>query len=280
MADQISPLASAPDLVFLKLGGSLITDKFQPRTLRPQVLARLAEEIASARRAAPALRLLLGHGSGSFGHVPASSHRTRQGVHSPADWQGFVEVWRQASGLNRLVMEALQVTGLPAMAFPPSASVVAEAGRVLAWELGPLRAALEAGLLPVVYGDVVFDAARGGTILSTEDLFAYLSRQLRPRRLLLAGLERGVWADYPACTRLISELTQVNLAQAAPALRGSAATDVTGGMASKVHAMLDLLTSLPDLEILIFSGQEPGAVRAALLGAMPGTTLRGSAPLI
>jgi len=34
-------------LTFLKLGGSLITDKTQPRTPRPEVLARLMAEIAA-----------------------------------------------------------------------------------------------------------------------------------------------------------------------------------------------------------------------------------------
>lgn len=55
--------------------------------------------------------------------------------------------------------------------------------------------ALANGILPVVYGDVVFDEVRGGTILSTEDLFQHLAHQLHPERVLLAGLEAGVWAD-------------------------------------------------------------------------------------
>ena len=51
-------------LTFLKLGGSLITDKTHPRTPRPESLARLASEIAAALGEDPALALILGHGSG------------------------------------------------------------------------------------------------------------------------------------------------------------------------------------------------------------------------
>jgi len=80
---------------------------------------------------------------------------------------------------------------------------------------------------PVVYGDVIFDTVWGGTILSTEDLFAHLARQLRPTRLLLAGIEMGVWVDYPINSQLIKEITPHNLSEVAPALEGSAATDVT-----------------------------------------------------
>jgi len=35
-----------------------------------------------------------------------------------------------------------------------------------------------AGLVPVVYGDVAFDAIRGGTIISTEEIMEYFSAEL------------------------------------------------------------------------------------------------------
>jgi len=113
-------------MIFLKLGGSLITEKDKPSTVRARILERVCKEIAAARAAHPGLRLLLGHGSGSFGHVPAQQHGTRAGVASPAQWRGFVEVWQQAAALDRLVMDALQAAGLPALAFPPLAATTAE----------------------------------------------------------------------------------------------------------------------------------------------------------
>jgi isopentenyl phosphate kinase len=269
------PPEVAEELVFLKLGGSLITDKRRPRTPRPEALDRLAREIAEALESRPGLRLVLGHGSGSYGHVAGKKYGTRQGVRTPQEWRGFAAVWYEASALNRLVMEALVRAGLPAIALPPVASVVAADGQVARWELQPLRASLQSGLLPVVFGDVVFDRARGGTILSTEDLFAHLAKELQPRRLLLAGIEAGVWADFPACTRLIPEITPANLGEVLPALGGSAATDVTGGMFSKVGQSLELVQQVPGLEVLIFSGETDGAVREALLGEIRGTVIRG-----
>jgi isopentenyl phosphate kinase len=258
-------------LTLLKLGGSLITDKSRPHTPRLDVLARLAQEIAAARRQQPGLRLLLGHGSGSFGHVPAQKYGTRQGVHSADEWQGFVEVWRQASTLNRLVMDALGEAGVPALSVPPSATVTAGDGQVAAWDLLPLTAALQAGLLPVIYGDVAFDRQCGGTILSTEDLFTHLVPRLRPARVLLAGLEAGVWADFPACTRLIPAITPQTYPHIEAALGGSHATDVTGGMTSKVQLALGWVQQVPGLEVRIFSATAPGTLLAALLGEPLGT---------
>lgn len=261
-------------IIFLKLGGSLITEKVRPATPRIEVLGRLAKEIAAAVRDQPGLGLVIGHGSGSFGHVPAQFYGTRQGVFTPSEWLGFAEVWRQANALNRLVMDALLREGLPAMSFAPSAMVLARSGQVLRWEPSNLQRTVEKGLIPVVYGDVVFDQMLGGTILSTEDLFDYLAPFFKPKRILLAGIEPGVWGDFPACTQILPEINSSNIDILQPSLAGSVATDVTGGMASKVHQSLKLCQRVAGLQVSIFSGEKPGVLESALRGAYPGSRIQ------
>lgn len=260
-------------IVFLKLGGSLITDKAQIAAPRLDVLNRLAGEIAHAWRSQPGQGLVLGHGSGSFAHVPAKKYGTRQGVFTTQEWTGFLEVWRQAHALHRLVLEAMQKAGLPVISFPPSAMVQARSGQVLRWDSANLQHALDAGLIPVVYGDVVFDQLIGGSILSTEDLFDHLAPVLKPQRILLAGIEPGVWEDYPECTQIIPEIFAANIASVKKSLCGATTTDVTGGMASKVLQSLDLCKRVTGLQIVVFSGATPGLVSEALLGALPGTRI-------
>ena len=260
-------------LLFLKLGGSLITDKHTPSTARPDVIRRACEEIAQAISANPRMRLIVGHGSGSFGHMAAKQYHTRQGVHTPAEWRGFANVWKEARALNQIVVEALHAAGLPAMSFPASSGAAVCEGQVEHWDLSPLHKALEANLLPVVYGDVVFDNEWGGTILSTEDIFRHLAHQLAPSRILLAGIEQGVWADYPANTMLAGSITPANINRVLPALQGSAAADVTGGMRSKVEEMLALASQAPGLEVYVFSGVEAGAISNALCGEVEGTQI-------
>jgi len=272
MMDALTPTGGS--LQFLKLGGSLITEKTRARTLREEALKRLADEIAVAYYNNPGLRLVIGNGAGSFGHVTAKKYQTRQGVHTPAEWRGFVEVWREAATLSQHVALALQEAGLPALIIHPASSVIAEDGQVKRWDIAPLCAALQAGLIPLIHGDVIFDTLRGGTILSTEDMFGYLALQLKPGRVLLAGLEAGVWADYPTCSRMFSLITPANLPEITPALSGSHADDVTGGMLSKVQQSLHLASQIPGLEVLIFSGDQPGNVVRALSGENIGTLLR------
>jgi len=281
------------ELVLLKLGGSLITDKTRPYTPRLDKLADLATEIAQALRTHPHLLLILGHGSGSFGHTAAKKYGTKDGLpaplvpagHSPhfhrkwgeteggGYWQGFAEVWYQASTLNRYVIQALHDAGLPAVTFSPLASVWSENDKVATWDLSHIRTALENGLLPVVHGDVIFDRAKGGTILSTEDLFAYLACELRAQRVLLAGLEAAVWADFPARRHRVERVTRESFEEVSRGVGKAAGADVTGGMEAKVRQMLDLVEQVPGLSAQIFSGEPRKNVQRALEGEILGTLI-------
>ena len=102
----------------------------------------------------------------------------------------------------------------------------------------------------------------------------HLARQLHPERLLLAGIEPGVWEDYPDRSRIIKEITPENFEDIAPILGASVATDVTGGMESKVVQCVHLTQELPQLEIMIFSGEESGGLLEVLLGSRQGTLIR------
>jgi isopentenyl phosphate kinase len=260
-------------LIFLKLGGSLITDKNSPRTARVDLINRISKEIAEVLIEDPELGLVLGHGSGSFGHYSGKKHGTREGVTSPEEWLGFAEVKNDAAQLNSLVMNGLIGAGLPTITFPPSATVLAENRVIKNWDPSPLKSALEKKLIPVVYGDVVFDSELGGTILSTEELFYHLASVLKPTKIYLAGIDQGVWEDYPDCTKIIQKITPDNYADYLANIRKSDSPDITGGMTAKVNQMLDLVSDQGNLSVQIFSGVEPGNIRNALSGQTLGTII-------
>ena len=260
-------------ITFLKLGGSLITDKTNPRTAQLDVIHRLADEIRAAQNELPQLQLLIGHGSGSFGHIPAREYNTRSGVHTASEWSGFLEVWRQARDLDQIMIEVLTRSGIPVIAFPPSAIIQAADGQPFSLQAGPLLSALQAGLTPLVAGDVIFDSTRGGTIFSTEDVFTALATAIPPDQVLVCGKEAGVWEDYPANTRLISKITPATYEQLPSTLGGSAGIDVTGGMRTKVEQLLNLVRRTPQTRAVIFSGNQPGVLHDVLLGRMHGTVI-------
>lgn len=249
-------------LIFLKLGGSLITDKMGVEAVRTQLLSRLVREIAEAREACPEMQLLIGNGSGSFGHVAAARAGTRNGVHTTEQWFGFAQVSSAAARLNRLVTEALLAAGVPAVAIQPSASAVCRRGRIESMAISPIRAALNAGIVPVIYGDIAFDSEIGGTIVSTEEVMTAIAFELKPSWLLLAGQTRGV-IDHQ--DQVIPVITQSNFGEVESMLGGSSGTDVTGGMASKVKGMLELVADQPQMAIRIFTGMINGNLKDVLL---------------
>jgi isopentenyl phosphate kinase len=255
-------------LVFCKLGGSVLTDKGRPHTARPQVIARLAAELARALAARPELRLLLGHGSGSFGHAVAHRTGTLAGVHGAEGWLGFVQVAAEAARLNRMVTDALLAAGVPAWSLSPSALARCEAGRLVALDGEPVREALAHRLVPLVYGDVALDRTLGGTIVSTEQVLAFLARELHPERLILVGDVDGVFVGGPQDTSdavPVPRITAANWPQVHAALGGSCSTDVTGGMRTKIEEMVRLVQELPGLEVQVLSGRRPGALEEAML---------------
>lgn len=257
-------------LTFIKLGGSLITDKNVESSFRENVTARIGDEIASALKEKPDLRILLGHGSGSFGHFAAKRYRTIEGVHTPEEWRGFAEVATTAAELNYLVAKTLRSADLPVWRFQSSASALASDGKITHLAYEPVQQALEHGLLPLVYGDVSLDSMRGGTIISTETIFFYLAQHLPVDQILLLGEISGV---YDQNGTVIPKITPANITEIENALGGSSGTDVTGGMETKVRDMLALTQHLPNLQIRIMDGRQPDLLRQTLIGEVQSGTL-------
>jgi isopentenyl phosphate kinase len=260
-------------LIFVKLGGSLITNKNQVGSARHPVIARLAQELKQALGKDPKLRIILGHGSGSFGHPPAKKYQTRLGVHSEEDWRGFIEVRSQADALHRIMMDELWKAGLPAISFPPSAAAVTCDHDEVFWDTEPLKNALQHALLPVVFGDVVFDTQIGGTILSTEEILRHLCLHLPIQKILIASIEKGVWKDARDPQDIYTILTPDSFVTHSENIGRSGAPDVTGGMRSKVEILFSILRQNPSIQVSIFSGEEKDNLFNALSGKKVGTIL-------
>ena len=265
------------ELVFLKLGGSLITDKSKEATARERVIGRAAREIKEALEARPDLRLLVGHGSGSFGHFVAQRHGLLE--EGPSNWRGYAETGAAAARLNRLVTDLFLAEGMPVVSIQPSASAHCRDGELIGMETEPIELMLRHSLVPLVYGDVALDKVRGCTIISTEQIFAYLADHLEPGRIVLAGEVEGVFTADPLrneSAQLIPEISRQNFDQVEHMLAGSHGVDVTGGMLTKVRIMYALVQERPELKVQLISGRQPGMIKRALLepDLEEGTTIR------
>ncbi|MGE5138641.1 MAG: isopentenyl phosphate kinase [Rudaea sp.] len=249
-------------LFFLKLGGSAVTDKTREATPRPDVIRRAAREVRGALDSRPALRLLLGHGSGSFGHFAAQ----RSGFGKPGAWQAYAETAAAAARLDRIVTDIFLEENIPVVSLQPSASARCRDGELVSLEVDPIRNALEHGLVPLIYGDVALDETRGMSIASTEKLFAFLVPLFRPARLVYVSEAGGIFTADPLLdptAALIPEITPARFPAFEPGVGGSRGFDVTGGMIDKVRRSLGLASRFPDLDIFVVGAGE-GVVERAL----------------
>jgi len=129
----------------LKIGGSILTDKTQSATARPAQIQRVAEEIASY-----AANLVLVHGAGSFGHIPAR----RFGLPQNFSPEGLRVTHSSVVKLNDLVVEALGKAGASPMPVHPFSCTLLKEGRIECFAVAPLQEMIRDGLLPVMHGDV------------------------------------------------------------------------------------------------------------------------------
>lgn len=262
-------------LTFVKLGGSLLTDKRRPESLRRDLLQRLAREVSEAAARLPGA-LVVGHGSGSFGHVSARDFRIHEGISSTEQLPGVSRTQDLAARLHRHVVAALLEAGALPFSFAPSSALFFSDGRPAGALVEPMVGALGLGLLPVVYGDVVMDRRRGAAICSTELAFERLAAGLaehgwKVSRVLWLGETDGVYDDQGATLPTITSRRE------AAAHAGSAAgIDVTGGMRHRLESALRLAQLGATSWIL--DGRREGIVARALAGEpVPGTRVDAAA---
>lgn len=259
-------------LTFIKLGGSVITDKTREETPDLPTIQRLAGELRAALDADVG-QVILGHGSGSYGHVYARRYGVHTGIAPDGNWMGFALTAAAALRLNRIVVDSMLEAGVPALSLQPSATLLAEGGQLVSWDTATLVRALEHGMVPVVHGDVAFDMAQGSAIISTEQLLVALANQhaLQPTRVILVG-ESGVYTSDPRANPAAIRIPRIDHANIGDVLRatgGSHGVDVTGGMRAKVELMWRLIENTPSLRVQLI-GTTPGLLQRALLGQAEG----------
>lgn len=248
--------------ILIKLGGSLITDKTKAKTFRPERVRRIATQVVDLRDLTQDIRIIIGHGSGSFGHFEARKYRTVEGVRTDHERQGFVQVGAVAAELSQLVLGEFHAAGLPTMRFQPSSTIVASDGKIQSFDSRALTMALDRQLIPLIHGDIALDERIGGTIISTEVLFAHLVGQLGVQQIILLGEVDGVLDQNG---ELIPRITPTSLADVRSALAESHGVDVTGGMLQKVETMVALVRDHPSLAVKIADGRRDNVLVDLLL---------------
>ncbi len=246
------------------------------RTVRTERLRRLAGELAAGALSAAASgeALIVGHGSGSFGHPEAQAAGLAGGAGGPGlepveDRLGIARTQAAAHELHRIVVRTLLEAGVPAWSQAPSSFLLAAGGRPRGVAPAPLAAALRRGMTPVTMGDVAMDDERCASIVSTESVFEFLAAAMPDVGFVVC---RAVWLGVTdgildLAGRRLPRIDSLTLPMARAAAGDSAALDVTGGMEHRLTAAWRLARR--GVESLIIDGRRPGLLEAVLCNPTP-----------
>ena len=248
-------------LTVLKLGGSAITDKARECTPNIPTIQNVADQLRNYYRP-----LLLIHGGGSYAHPFVAKSGLGKGLHDRAQLRSISETEFYLGQLTRIICASLLLRGKRPVPFHPMSFVTFDNGKVNRILMDPIRKALQAGLIPLLHGDLVFDESRGIGVLSGDRIASLVGQRLGASRVLLGSDVDGVYSQnpktFPSAT-LFSEVTAKNFRSVLEASRGPSG-DATGGMAEKVKQALQLAKN--GCECYIFNLKEKNALRKVLEG--------------
>ncbi len=242
-------------MIVLKLGGSVITDKERPETLDNAALERAAAAIAGALEGAHE-KLVIVHGGGSFGHHNASEHgvSTTAGTHEAS---AVLDIHGAMTTLNAFVLRRLLECDVQAVPVHPFSAAYRDRDGELHLPTEQVATLCAEGFVPVLHGDLVAHSGSGATVVSGDELVVELATALESDRIGVCSTVPGVLDDDGTVIDRISSYSDV-----AAVLGESEATDVTGGMAGKVTALLEVpgeasIFGLEDLEAFL-AGEQVG----------------------
>ncbi|MEM2974384.1 MAG: isopentenyl phosphate kinase [Candidatus Micrarchaeia archaeon] len=251
-------------LLIIKLGGSVITDKKKYMTADKRNIARLAKEIAEARKKSR-FDLVIVHGAGSFGHMPAKRHGIHKGVYSEKQRLGFADTNYSCSVLSQHVVSALLKEKIPAIVVSPLTVLDHSDKRMKKFNTEIISTLLKAGYVPVMRGDVVLDDVIGGSISSGDEQVPYLARALHANKIIYGVDVDGIFTADPKTNKkakLIPLITSENISNVLSSLEEAKTCDVTGGMRGKIKELLQNAF----VPTYIVNARKPGYFREMILG--------------
>lgn len=249
-------------VVYVKLGGSLLTFKSKPVTVNLEALRSVAEVIRDAL--GRDVKLVVGNGGGSFAHYVVLKYRER-------DHRDLL-VWCNKSTrlLNSIVVDHLLEDGIRATSVQTSSIVYYDDAGELRANTKVIKNLVENGVVPVVHGECILGPS-GVTIVSTERVFELLARDLSPARVVLLTDVSGVYTCDPkkcANASLIRKITKDNLDEVLSLLKSSVEGDATGSMYGKVKMASKLAFEL-GVKVVITSGFDREVALKAIIGEEP-----------
>jgi isopentenyl phosphate kinase len=258
------------ELTVLKLGGSLLTDKTKPYTLRASVLASVASEINECMKSGLIQSLVLLNGVGSYGHPPVLEYKLHKGFQSHDQLLPLSKTQYVVNEFRQIIVKQLQAAAIPVNLMHPSSIIVSEKMKMTRYFLEPLKGYLSIGMVPLLGGDIIYDMAMGFSVGSADQLAAIIAHEFEAKRLIFATDVAGIYEGDPKLDPEAVLLEEINLNETDQILARmgkSQMIDASGGMKAKLRTLAVCKEQIEKgLEVGIISMMEHGNLKAFLSG--------------
>ena len=155
------------EFVLLKLGGSLLTDKDKPYSIREDVVKSAIQQIIDANK-----KLILIHGGGSFGHPLAKEYSISAGINSSIPHQilGLTKTHQSMNNFNSYLINLFLENKYPALSIQASSIFIKDSLKISTQSIDIIETALDLNILPILYGDIILDKQGSFSIISGDQI--------------------------------------------------------------------------------------------------------------
>jgi isopentenyl phosphate kinase len=246
-------------MILIKFGGSVITNKEKPLSVRRKTIDNLSKSLKKIDET-----MIIVHGGGSYGHYWSVKYdmHTKEKKY---DLKGVSIVKNSMIELNKIVLDSLLKNKLNPYCLPPT-SFMSE-NKPISKKVKEIEKIAKSGLIPVTYGDALWYGQKKTYILSGDKIMTHLAKILKPRLCIFVLNENGLYSDLKS-KKLIYEIKDER-----PSISENK-MDVTGGMVRKVGEATKI--SKMGISVFFVNGNKPERIVKAIKNKkFEGTLFKG-----
>ena len=155
-------------VIIIKLGGSILTDKNIPYSMRNEVINSLISQISENYQTSNPPKLIIIHGAGSFGHPIANSFSIQNGLNQniPNQILGLTKTHQSVKKLNTKIIDSLLNRDIPVLSLTTSSVFFQEKSALKFTGINQIESILELGIIPILFGDILLHDSKNFSIIS------------------------------------------------------------------------------------------------------------------
>ncbi|QEE15385.1 isopentenyl phosphate kinase [Promethearchaeum syntrophicum] len=155
-------------VIIVKLGGSILTDKNIPNSIKEKEIKSLISQISDNYHISTQPKIIIIHGAGSFGHPLANSFSIQNGLNQniPNQILGLAKTHQSVRKLNNKIINSFLGKNIPVLSLTTSSIFYQEGTNLKFTGFNHIESLLDIGIIPILFGDILIHDSNNFSILS------------------------------------------------------------------------------------------------------------------